>query len=507
MAALLGLLLPRPARAGLELGPFIGAHFFSSDNQLGRFLDGKPDLAPQHMALFGVRLAWQPWEHLALEGEVGFIPTYTRGYAQPFSPVLTYRADLRIDPLTGLLGGRLRPFVLAGGGAYSLFSTDSTLVRSSTQEWLDLGLGVALDLGRDLGLRAEARLLFVPSVDRATESGGAVHHEFFTEDLEVLLGVYWRFEGLDPRFYQGPGQRPGQGQGQPARPPASGRAGDDRAATAAGSGAAASPATAVRPPLAGPSESAPPPFSPGPAPSRDRDGDGTPDASDRCPAIAGPPENQGCPDKDSDGDGIVDRLDKCPAQAGTDAAQGCPDRDRDRDGLLDREDACPDQPGPRDNRGCPDLDRDGDGIVDRLDRCPEQPETRNGIADDDGCPDEIPDEVRRLTGVRRDIQFRGATAELRPESLAALDDIARTLGAHRLLRLEIGAYTDSSGAAATNLKLSQARAQAVRDHLLRKGIGGARLVAVGYGPARPIDDNRSPAGRAANRRIELRVLP
>jgi hypothetical protein len=61
-----------------------------------------------------------------------------------------------------------------------------------------------------------------------------------------------------------------------------------------------------------------------PSKPRDRDKDGIPDAQDKCPNVAGIPENQGCPDVDSDKDGIVDRLDKCPNEAGVKENNGCP---------------------------------------------------------------------------------------------------------------------------------------------------------------------------------------
>ena len=75
------------------------------------------------------------------------------------------------------------------------------------------------------------------------------------------------------------------------------------------------------------------------------------------------------------------------------------------------------------------------------------------------------------------------------------------------IRIEIAGYTDATGSAAVNLKLSQGRAAAVRSYLARKGVSPTRTIARGYGPRNPIATNATPAGRAQNRRVELHKLP
>ncbi|MEZ4265923.1 MAG: tandem-95 repeat protein [Myxococcota bacterium] len=108
--------------------------------------------------------------------------------------------------------------------------------------------------------------------------------------------------------------------------------------------------------------------------SEDLDGDGIPDASDRCVRqpedLDGFADMDGCPDPDNDQDGVPDDLD------------GCPNRAEDFNGVDD-DDGCPEGEG-----GAP--DHDGDGIPDSVDRCPTDPETYNGYLDLDGCPDEAP---------------------------------------------------------------------------------------------------------------------
>ena len=104
----------------------------------------------------------------------------------------------------------------------------------------------------------------------------------------------------------------------------------------------------------------------------DGDGDGVPDATDACPAQAGPPSNNGCPPTvtppDGDGDGVPDASDACPTQAGPASNDGCPPTvtppDGDGDGVPDATDACPTQAGPASNSGCPVTPQKPDNQID-----------------------------------------------------------------------------------------------------------------------------------------------
>ena len=69
--------------------------------------------------------------------------------------------------------------------------------------------------------------------------------------------------------------------------------------------------------------------------------------------------------------------------------------------------------------------------------------------------------------------------------------------------VEVGGHTDNTGRRASNVKLSDARANAVRDYLIGKGVNPGQLTARGYGPDQPVPDNTTVTGRAANRRVEL----
>lgn len=240
-----------------------------------------------------------------------------------------------------------------------------------------------------------------------------------------------------------------------------------------------------------------------PAAPKDSDGDGFIDPRDRCPNEPGVAPD-GCPVRDSDGDGVLDPDDECPTVPGV-APHGCPPQDRDRDSFLDEVDACPDDPGIAPD-GCPLKDRDGDGILDPDDRCIDEPENRNGFEDADGCPDEIPPQVKAFTGVIEGIHFEIDKATIRPESRPVLQRAAKVLREHPDLRIGIVGHTDSTGGFAHNMDLSRRRADAVREWLEANGIDGDRLVTRGAGPNEPIADNATKDGRQKNRRIEFHLL-
>jgi outer membrane protein OmpA-like peptidoglycan-associated protein len=261
------------------------------------------------------------------------------------------------------------------------------------------------------------------------------------------------------------------------------------------------------------------PDDPGPrenggCPWGDKDGDGLKDNEDKCPQKAGPPENQGCPWGDTDGDGLKDNEDKCPKDPGPKENNGCPWGDRDKDGIKDNQDGCPDEPGPRENGedddGCPDKDNDKDGIPDDKDKCPNEPETINGVKDDDGCPDK----GRQVVIVRKEkieilqkVHFAYGRARIKPDSYSLLNQVAQVLQGHQeIKKIRVEGHTDARGSDASNMRLSQRRANAVRTYLLKQGVDPARLKAVGYGESKPIAPNSSDVGREANRRVEFVIL-
>ncbi|MGD0348217.1 MAG: OmpA family protein [Terracidiphilus sp.] len=102
------------------------------------------------------------------------------------------------------------------------------------------------------------------------------------------------------------------------------------------------------------------------------------------------------------------------------------------------------------------------------------------------------------------INFDTAKSDIKPESEPAIDEIAKLLKNNAALKVYIVGHTDMVGDAASNVKLSQARAQSVINDLVSKhSIAAARLIAFGNGPYAPVASNKTDEGRAKNRRVEL----
>lgn len=246
---------------------------------------------------------------------------------------------------------------------------------------------------------------------------------------------------------------------------------------------------------------------------RDADGDGLADPDDGCP---NDPEDvddfedaDGCPDEDNDNDSIADTSDRCPLDPedldSFEDADGCPDPDNDQDGVADGEDACRDVAGPKETEGCP--DRDGDLVVDSRDACPDEPRDPSVAPEQsDGCPAKVVVTAEKVEILER-VFFQVNEAVILPESHGLLGEVARVLVAHpEIVRVEVQGHTDDQAADAYNLKLSQARAQAVLEFLVARGVDAGRLVAKGYGETRPLVPGTTEDARAQNRRVEFVIL-
>lgn len=118
--------------------------------------------------------------------------------------------------------------------------------------------------------------------------------------------------------------------------------------------------------------------------------------------------------------------------------------------------------------------------------------------DADGC-------IIEQTVALPEVQFASSNDQLTPDAQTALKSFAEALIQEPDLNVEVDGHTDSSGSQAKNLLLSQQRAAAVRDFLVQQGVAAGRLSAEGFGPFRPVADNKTPAGRAKNRRVEFRI--
>ncbi len=142
-------------------------------------------------------------------------------------------------------------------------------------------------------------------------------------------------------------------------------------------------------------------------------------------------------------------------------------------------------------------DTDGDGVLDANDRCPDTP--RGVAVDEHGC-------TRRGSATLQGITFEFDSANLTGESRPALAAVASDLKRYPNLKVELQGHTDSVGNDAYNLRLSEQRAQSVREFLIAEGVSAQQLTAKGYGEAQPVADNRNAEGRAENRRVVMQVL-
>ena len=144
--------------------------------------------------------------------------------------------------------------------------------------------------------------------------------------------------------------------------------------------------------------------------------------------------------------------------------------DDDGDGIPNADDKCPNEkedgkaPDPKD--GCPVKDSDGDGITDDVDKCPTEPETKNGFEDEDGCPDKKP--LVQLIGqevrINQKIQFKKGSAGIEDESKPVLDAVAEVLKGHDDIQLvEVGGHASKEGDASFNKTLTQKRVDSVAE--------------------------------------------
>lgn len=187
--------------------------------------------------------------------------------------------------------------------------------------------------------------------------------------------------------------------------------------------------------------------------------------------------------------------------------------DTDGDGLKDSEEVHTYKTDPLN------PDTDGDGLKDGEEvhtykTDPLKADTDGGTIDDGvevkrgTDPLDPSDDVVKIgvPVILEGVTFATGKSEITPESENTLRKALKTLQAHPDISVEISGHTDNVGSDASNQKLSERRANAVRDWLIREGINPDRITAVGYGESQPTATNSTPEGRQKNRRIEFKRI-
>lgn len=106
-----------------------------------------------------------------------------------------------------------------------------------------------------------------------------------------------------------------------------------------------------------------------------------------------------------------------------------------------------------------------------------------------------------------DFLFDLNSAQLHPAAYEDLKRIARVLKEYPQTKIKVEGFTDSTGTESYNLWLSQRRADTVKNALINLGVSPSRIIAIGYGEARPRASNATPTGRQLNRRVEIYIIP
>ncbi|MFC1742497.1 OmpA family protein [Candidatus Riflebacteria bacterium] len=425
------------------------AHTFNLCPSAGGYLfEGNQDIDDNFTA--GISLGFNFSHHWGLEGLYNFVDTdYEKKTGDVDAHV--FRADLsyHFQP-----EDRLVPYLAMGGGAIQY---QHEPYEDRADPFFDYGVGLKYFFSRTFAIRLDVRHIipFGDDDDPTRKEENDYHHNFLGQ-----FGFHWQFGGSKREI------------------------------------------------------------------TKDSDRDGVIDKLDKCPDT---PKGirvdlEGCP-LDSDEDGVPDHKDKSP---GTPRGIKVDDKgrpyDSDGDGVLDPFDKCPDTPPGIDVNffGCP-LDADKDGVPDYKDRCPNTPKGTNvdarGCAvdsDQDGVPDYLDESPGTPFGVPVDargsmvikgLYFEPGKTTIKPESHAALNEVIRLLRKYPDWRVEIRGHTDDTGDDKQNLMLSMSRALAVKHYLTGKGILGFRLIPQGLGASKPLASNKTLAGRAQNRRVEIQPVP
>jgi outer membrane protein OmpA-like peptidoglycan-associated protein len=156
--------------------------------------------------------------------------------------------------------------------------------------------------------------------------------------------------------------------------------------------------------------------------------------------------------------------------------------------------------------GCPPpKDRDGDAITDDVDACPDAAGEANEDPKKHGCP--VARVEQGQIKIREQVQFAYNSAQILKASDFIIEAVTKILQDNPgITKVNIEGHTDSKGGDAFSKQLSQRRATAVMQALVKRGIDKKRLTAKGFGEEKPLDTNDTEEGRANNRRVEFHIV-
>ncbi len=112
-----------------------------------------------------------------------------------------------------------------------------------------------------------------------------------------------------------------------------------------------------------------------------------------------------------------------------------------------------------------------------------------------------------LVNIPSGINFATGSYEIQPQFQGTLNQVAQTLSSYDQTFIDVRGHTDSTGGDAINVPLSQNRAEAVANYLSGRGVNRARIETRGYASSQPVGDNNTASGKAANRRVEIKIVP
>ena len=122
-----------------------------------------------------------------------------------------------------------------------------------------------------------------------------------------------------------------------------------------------------------------------------------------------------------------------------------------------------------------------------------------------GCPEVTAAVQKQLNEYAKTILFDTGKSSIKAQSAAVLGDIINILKEYPTAKFTVEGHTDSIGSEKLNQRLSDSRANSVKEYLVENGIDAFRLSALGYGESKPIDSNKTRTGRANNRRVEINL--